>query len=303
MIWDDYQNKCIVELEFRSEVKSVKLRRDRIVVVLETKVYVYNFSDLKPLHQIETVSNPRGLAALCPNSTNAVLACPGLQKGYVHVELYDQKKTTIIPAHDNALSCLALNMEGTRLATASEKGTLIRIFDTQNGQLFQELRRGSDRASIYSICFNHSSQFICVSSDKGTIHIFSLAGDDGANPSAPSSQSPQGQQQSEIDDPITMKPSSFQKAGAEQSLASNPQSKLSFMKGILPKYFSSEWSFAQFHAPVSMSVCAFGSEKNTIVVVCADGTFFKCIFDAQRGGEAHQESFAKFIKSKGDEAE
>ena len=60
MIWDDHQNRCIGELSFRSEVKAVKLRRDRIVVVLEHKIYVYNFADLKLVDHIETISNPKG---------------------------------------------------------------------------------------------------------------------------------------------------------------------------------------------------------------------------------------------------
>ena len=44
MIWDDHQNRCIGELSFRSEVKNVRLRRDRIVVVLRRKVYVSVFA-------------------------------------------------------------------------------------------------------------------------------------------------------------------------------------------------------------------------------------------------------------------
>jgi len=285
MIWDDYQNKCIVELEFRSEVKAVKLRRDRIVVVLENKVYVYNFADLKPLHQIETVSNVKGLCALCPNSTHSVLACPGLQRGYVHVELYDLKKTTIIPAHDNSLSCLSLNLDGTRLATSSEKGTLIRIFDTHSGQLLQELRRGSDKAEIYCISFNHNAQWICVSSDKGTIHIFSLVKEE---------QHGTGEPAPEPTSAVTPKLSSHESV-------SNTKSSLSFIKGILPKYFSSEWSFAQFHTPEARCICAFGQDKNSIIVVCADGSFYKCIFDPVKGGECKQESYNKFIKTGEDE--
>ena len=66
MIWDDHQNRCIGELSFRSEVKAVRLRRDRVVVVLEYKIYVYNFADLKLVDHIETTQNTRGDSAAQP---------------------------------------------------------------------------------------------------------------------------------------------------------------------------------------------------------------------------------------------
>eukprot|EP00002_Diphylleia_rotans_P003635 TRINITY_DN1251_c0_g1_i1.p1 TRINITY_DN1251_c0_g1~~TRINITY_DN1251_c0_g1_i1.p1 ORF type:complete len:368 (-),score=80.80 TRINITY_DN1251_c0_g1_i1:119-1222(-) len=284
MIWDDYQNKCIVELEFRSEVKAVKLRRDRIVVALETKLYIYNFADLKPLYQYDTFSNPDGLCALCPNTSNSVIAFPGLQKGFVHVELYDQKKTTIIPAHDNSLSCISLNMDGSRLATASEKGTLIRVFDTFSGQILHELRRGSDRADIYSLCFNNTSEYISVTSDKGTIHIFNLGLDEE-------------HRNASRDDVVVATPSSpkhsVEAVEKIDSGSGQPKQK-SFLKGILPKYFNSERSFAQFAVPNGRALCCFGQEKNTIVVVCADGTYYKCSFDPVKGGDCTIEKQLKF---------
>ena len=117
----------------------------------------------------------KGLCALCPNSSNTVLTCLGVSRCTVRVELYDIRKTTLVPAHEAELAQIALNLDGTRLATAPDKGTLVRVFDTQSGQLQQELRRGADRAEIYSICFNGNSQFLATSSDKGTVHISVLS--------------------------------------------------------------------------------------------------------------------------------
>lgn len=42
------------------------------------------------------------------------------------------------------------------------------------------MRRGAERAVIYSIAFSSTAQWLAVSSDKGTVHVFGLKVDSGA---------------------------------------------------------------------------------------------------------------------------
>lgn len=60
MLWDDHQAKCIAELSFKSDVKQVKLKADKIIVSVEDRVYVYHFADVKLIDLIETCKNPDG---------------------------------------------------------------------------------------------------------------------------------------------------------------------------------------------------------------------------------------------------
>ena len=145
------------------------------MVVLENRTYIYNFEELRLIDAIETCSNFKGLVALNPEPDNTVLATPDVQKGYVRVNVYEKNKSFKIPAHNGALSAICLNYSGTLLATASEKGTLIRIFSTETGQPLQEFRRGREKAEIYSICFDKKSHKLACSSDRGTIHIFNVS--------------------------------------------------------------------------------------------------------------------------------
>ena len=173
-IWDDHQLCPIAELCFRGDIKSVKLRSDRVVVVLEHKIYVYNLRDLKVRDCINTCPNPRGLCCISTEGDREVLVCPDIGRGNALVKLYNEEKRQVIEAHETSLACMALTRDGGLLATASDKGTLIRIFDTETMELKQELRRGIDRAEIFCLAFHPSNEWIACSSDKGTIHIYSI---------------------------------------------------------------------------------------------------------------------------------
>ena len=43
------------------------------------------------------------------------------------------------------------------------------------------MRRGADRAEIHSLAFSGNNQWLAVSSDKGTIHVFSLKIEQGSS--------------------------------------------------------------------------------------------------------------------------
>lgn len=91
------------------------------------------------------------------------------------VKIYEKEsRSHVIQAHSSSLSQLALNKTGSIIATTSEKGTLIRLFSTEDGSPIQEVCRGYDKAEIYSISFDKTSNWIACSSDKGTVHIFSV---------------------------------------------------------------------------------------------------------------------------------
>ena len=99
VIWDDLKQRSMIELEFSHEIKAVKLRRDKIIVVLPQMVKVYTFtSSPTQLNVYDTAPNQKGkffsgsflftkylftfffsflgLCSLSPTSDKALLAFP-----------------------------------------------------------------------------------------------------------------------------------------------------------------------------------------------------------------------------------
>uniref|UniRef100_A0A8C7VXM6 WD repeat domain, phosphoinositide interacting 1 n=1 Tax=Oncorhynchus mykiss TaxID=8022 RepID=A0A8C7VXM6_ONCMY len=168
----------ICNYSYSNNILSVRLNRQRLVVCLEESVYIHNIKDMKLLKTLlNTPHNPSGLCALSVNHGNSYLAYPGSQT-IGEIMVYDTNnlsKVTMIPAHDSPLAALTFNASGTKLASASERGTVIRVFTIPEGQRLFEFRRGMKRyVSISSLSFSSDAQFLCASSNTETVHIFKL---------------------------------------------------------------------------------------------------------------------------------
>ncbi|RZS00856.1 hypothetical protein BHM03_00030642, partial [Ensete ventricosum] len=351
MIWDDHQSRCIGELSFRSDVRAVRLRRDRIIVVLDHKIFVYNFADLKLVHQVETVPNPKGLCAVSQQQGSLVLVCPGSQKGQVRVEHYGAKATKFITAHDSRIACFALSQDGRLIATASSKGTLIRIFSTVDGVLLQEVRPRIGSNLTWISIFYRVTRFTeaspgCSPKSRKSIRIKecnfdlyrsvwavrtgppgyryadqllpggttkidrwrliegeidcrrSIEGEKGKKkkkkrkkrkkkkkrevPPGPCAVAALVRRKIEVTSHIARYGVPYYRSfAASQKLVKCfkfPES-VPLFSGVLPKYFNSEWSVAQFRLHEnSQYIVAFGHQKNTVVILGMDGRYVSSIF-------------------------
>lgn len=204
----------ICDLIFPSTVLLVKLSRHRMVVVLEEQIYIYDIATMKLLHTIETSPNVSGLCTLSDaaldESGNTLLAYPSPPKTITHdsllvtgintngglnsvqnniqsvsnapnrvgdVIIFDMKSLqplAVIEAHKSALAAMCLSSDGKLLATASDKGTIVRVFNVETGVKMFQFRRGTYPTTIYSLNFSKGNNYVIATSSSGTVHIFRL---------------------------------------------------------------------------------------------------------------------------------
>lgn len=180
IIWDDSKGKVALEITTLTAVRGVQISKSRVVVVLQNSVRVYAFEKQpKPLAKYETADNLQGLCAL----SDRWLVFPGQTPGQVQVVELATDNVSIIPAHTSRLQALQLSADGELLATASEKGTIIRIFATSSCARIAERRRGTEFATIYSLRFSPSGKMLACTSAKGSLHIFDVPTSPGSSSS------------------------------------------------------------------------------------------------------------------------
>ncbi|KRZ75641.1 WD repeat domain phosphoinositide-interacting protein 2 [Trichinella papuae] len=239
---------------YANSILAIRLNRLRLIVCLEDSIFVHNIRDMKVLHTIrDTPSNPSGLCDLTPADVSFVAYPGSTNSGEVH--LFDAatlQGLSVIPAHNGPLNALKFNAEGTLLASASEKGTVIRVFAIPGGQRLFEFRRGIKR-------------HVACTSNTETIHIFKL------EPSPPSQN--ESESLNTVQDWV-----SFVSRTAANYLPSQ-------VSDILQQ----ERAFATARLPRAgcKSICAIMTMKTMprLVVASTDGYMYIYNFNRQEGGE------------------
>uniref|UniRef100_A0AC34QV63 WD repeat domain phosphoinositide-interacting protein 4 n=1 Tax=Panagrolaimus sp. JU765 TaxID=591449 RepID=A0AC34QV63_9BILA len=184
MIYDTKLKKFVVEVAVGGPILNIAFTTNRLIVVLHCFIYVFNTSNFELVRTEETSKNLQGLMTISPDNKLEILAYPGTKVGSVQlVNLQNASQSrslapSVIFAHNSPLSRIVLNNQATRIATGSIKGTVIKLFNTRTRELLLELRRGVDTAALHCLRFSYDSAYLAVSSDKGTIHIFSLSESD-----------------------------------------------------------------------------------------------------------------------------
>ena len=180
-IWDDHKKEFFTHITNHSPVLDLQMTEEHLVTATKDYVRVYEFKPkFKQIRKFKTNMNPHGIFDVSLKQDLPLVLTPIKTVGRVAVfdflnDEYKKKPKALVDAHKNDVTLIRLNQQATKFATCSEKGTLIRVFDTDNFNLIAELRRGADAARIKNICFSDDSKFLLISSEKKTLHIYSLS--------------------------------------------------------------------------------------------------------------------------------
>ena len=284
IIWDDMLMKKIIELKFDSEILNIKIKTDKVMLTTKNNnLYVIELPKLNVLNIFQIYEKSEGLFSISSDDKILVLAFPYINDGFVKIKHYNKEiNVPNINAHDTPISYLTLNAEGNLLATSSERGTLIRIFNTLNGELIQELRRGGKKAKIHFITFDLNNKFLACSSNSGTIHIFSIY-------TSIKYLNEKGIIKDKFNNSNKKEETNIK--GEKIEIPKNQKSFIGSIISVLKigiSYFESEWSFAQFRLPKNekeKTIISFSQFDNSINVLTKSGILYKASFDPSLGGE------------------
>ena len=192
ILWDDKNDEISNEYRCDSFIINCYIKQNCIFIICSDNIIIINTKSMELIEKIDTINNPKGIFSICNEPKKYIFSYPDNSKGNILIKFFDNinninndKKLnnekfggnntkTIKNAHKGNINTLCFNFAGTKIASASNSGTVIRIFEVESGKLITEFRRGNTDAHIYSLCFSFDDTYIGLTSNHSSCHIFDL---------------------------------------------------------------------------------------------------------------------------------
>lgn len=179
VLYDIHKDEPMSKVVVKEPVLNVKMINDRLLVILRSRIIILTVPQGNTLSEVTTRDNPAGVCAVSHVARKMVFPSKK-NRGYIQIEDLDKEDSSpestppvIVKAHGNDIVCAAISQSGDAIATASSQGTNIHVYSTVSRET-RKFRRGVDKANIYCLNFSKDSYWLCCSSDKGTVHVWSL---------------------------------------------------------------------------------------------------------------------------------
>lgn len=166
-LWE--RGEVLKEIVMPSRVMGLASCGREVLVLLQFKAILLSES-LEVLRQFSTADNAYSLGVI----TSECVCLPDVSPGTVSIYSINRTQPLLISAHNHKLRSLAMSPDGALVATASECGTLIRIFNSKTGLCCKQLRVGVRENIIISMAISHDNRWLAASSSTGDLYIFDL---------------------------------------------------------------------------------------------------------------------------------
>lgn len=243
-IWDDHRQRIVEEIEFKNRIVTSKFIDEKNIIVIterrengkivNNELLMYSIENRKIENKKIIYNNSLGIISHIKKDKENIIATTGKNKGEVMIWYIESNKMMIIKAHEGDIRNIKLSKDGEYMATTSENGTNIHIYDInenfkKENTIKKKLRRGTniyEKIGIYDICFSEDKKNLACCSTNGTIHIF------------------------DIDE------------------ESNKNEKMTLnIIGKVSDYFSSEWSYIKHYIDKNITECKCIFKNNDLYII------------------------------------
>ena len=259
VVYNEEDNNIISVLQFKDVVRNILMNRKIILISISSCIYLYSLPILKSLYKIELNPVCQGICSMTNILDNQFqIACVGEKiklTGTLDIwnfqisedgEGIEVPHKNTLQAHDSLIRYVTFSDDGKYIATCSEKGTLVRIFDIASSKMLKELRRGTDQTTINWISFSPDNKYILCRSKKGTVHVF-----------------------------YTDYNENRQNNNKTTYISNLLGRYFGGAKKYLPQYMNSEWGYHSIHFPGVTTISAFSHKPDTIIVISFKGIVYE----------------------------